>query len=207
LAREGVRYVRVMPEWTDASSAVGKGWREVFGCEGRREEVEARHLEGKVQAWEWLSDGSLRTVSEVVPALMRVQGMREDEEVFFAAAETTSLAVLDDEDEKRKSSLSTSRPTKSLLVGEHETALDEATRAALRDVGRVLREEQVCVPWRRGDVLVVDNATVQHGREAFVPPRRLLVSLRGSLVKTRSREGGCWTLSSSAAVRGCGGST
>ena len=34
-----------------------------------------------------------------------------------------------------------------------------------------------------GDALLLDNATVQHSREDFTPPRRILASLVGALCK------------------------
>ena len=42
------------------------------------------------------------------------------------------------------------------------------------------------MPWQSGDALILDNATVQHARQAFTPPRRILASLVGQLSK---REG------------------
>ncbi|KAJ7255892.1 hypothetical protein O6H91_Y415200 [Diphasiastrum complanatum] len=42
---------------------------------------------------------------------------------------------------------------------------------------QILQEEQVAIPWKKGDILVLDNMLVQHAREPFLPPRNILVSL------------------------------
>lgn len=43
----------------------------------------------------------------------------------------------------------------------------------------------VCAVFVRGSI---DNATVQHSREDFTPPRRILASLVGSLSKSKAGE-------------------
>ena len=43
--------------------------------------------------------------------------------------------------------------------------------------GQVLEEECVAVPWRHGDILLIDNWAVLHSRRSFEPPRRILASL------------------------------
>jgi alpha-ketoglutarate-dependent taurine dioxygenase len=35
----------------------------------------------------------------------------------------------------------------------------------------------VVVPWKRGDILMLDNMLTAHGREAFAPPRRIVVGM------------------------------
>jgi len=37
--------------------------------------------------------------------------------------------------------------------------------------------ESVVVPWRLGDILMVDNMITAHGREAFMPPREVVVGM------------------------------
>ena len=43
--------------------------------------------------------------------------------------------------------------------------------------GEILEEECVAVPWRQGDILLIDNWAVLHSRRSFEPPRRILASL------------------------------
>ncbi|WEO95421.1 TauD/TfdA family dioxygenase [Streptomyces sp. FXJ1.172] len=37
--------------------------------------------------------------------------------------------------------------------------------------------EKVAVPWQAGDILVLDNMLVAHGRESFKPPRQIIVGM------------------------------
>ncbi|MFI0370118.1 TauD/TfdA family dioxygenase [Actinomadura sp. 1N219] len=46
--------------------------------------------------------------------------------------------------------------------------------AAIRDA---YEAESVAVPWRRGDILMIDNMLAAHGRETFTPPRRILLAI------------------------------
>jgi len=41
---------------------------------------------------------------------------------------------------------------------------------ALLGCERVMEEVSVAFPWRRGDLLLIDNRTAQHSRKTFVPP-------------------------------------
>lgn len=51
------------------------------------------------------------------------------------------------------------------------------TMAELHPVYDALDRHTVAFPWRQGDVLVVDNRIIAHGRNPFTGPRRVLVSL------------------------------
>ncbi|KAI3761599.1 hypothetical protein L1987_52019 [Smallanthus sonchifolius] len=49
---------------------------------------------------------------------------------------------------------------------------------AMKDLLKILEEECVAIPWKKGDVLLVNNLTVLHGRRPLIkPPRRILASL------------------------------
>ena len=72
------------------------------------------------------------------------------------------------------------RPEKSFVHADG-SPLDAESKAALLHVGRLAFERCTRVAWERGDVLLLDNATVMHARDSFEPPRRILVSLLGRL--------------------------
>lgn len=42
---------------------------------------------------------------------------------------------------------------------------------------KILEEESVAIPWKKGDILLLDNLAVLHSRRSFDPPRRILASL------------------------------
>lgn len=56
--------------------------------------------------------------------------------------------------------------------------IDAEDLAAVR---RAYQAEMVDVTWRRGDVLLLDNMLVAHGRRPFKPPRKVLVAMTDSV--------------------------
>lgn len=170
--RLGVRYIRVSPEHTDPSSALGKSWKIPFG-ETRSAAEEIMASEGF--EWTWLPGGSLRTVSKVMSAL--AVDSRSGHEVFFTAAETTlkqqPLAKTPDDEVSEQ-------PCKGIIFGDG-SELDESEMEALKQVGDFMDSHKVAFAWQAGDALILNNSTVMHAREDFVPPRRILVALNGQL--------------------------
>lgn len=67
LEEKGVRYVRVLPEEDDASSAIGRGWKSTFAVQTREEaEAVGRSMDMEL---EWLpSGGLLKTTTAVMAA-------------------------------------------------------------------------------------------------------------------------------------------
>ena len=49
----------------------------------------------------------------------------------------------------------------------------------LEEVRRAYRAAEVVNPWRRGDLLILDNILAAHGRKPFQGPRRVLVAMGG----------------------------
>lgn len=184
----GVTYVRIMPPVTDPSSALGKSWRHSLRVETREQAEVALAALGST--WEWLPGEMLRTVTKPMAAMLtEARGGRE---VFFTAAESTFNQLADEAEGTAAEAGGSAteaplRPLKAITYGDG-TPLDAAAKAALRDVSGFMERAQVAVPWQPGDALLIDNATVQHSREDFTPPRRILASLVGSLSKSEAGE-------------------
>lgn len=163
-----VKYIRNL----HGGRGFGPSWQATFETD-RREDVEAFCRATDTDA-QWHADGSL-TVTQVQPATRRHP--RTGEEVWFNQADqfhpsTHPKAVFD--------SLVT-------LYGREELMPQTATFgdgrpidvAMLEDVRRTVREETRVFPWERGDLLMIDNMLVCHGRRPFTPPRKILLSMTG----------------------------
>jgi alpha-ketoglutarate-dependent taurine dioxygenase len=61
----------------------------------------------------------------------------------------------------------------------HSTHADgsEISLSDLNCIRRVVVEQMVMFDWQRGDVLLIDNKLVAHGRQPYQPPRKILAAL------------------------------
>lgn len=156
---QGVRYIRVMPEITDNSSAIGRSWKDTFQV-NTRQDAEAKMREAGM-TWEWLENGDVRTETRVLP------GIRFDDEtqqkVFFNSIVAVFTGWNDARNEGKKAvSTADGQP------------MDEAVLNQL-----VVAMDALCVnfKWQNGDVLWINNHTVLHARQPFEGDRRILASI------------------------------
>lgn len=156
----GVRYTNTMPGADDAGSGQGRSWRSTLGVE-TREAAEAR-LSELSYTWEWQVDGSLRVTTATLPA---VRDLGDGRKSFF----NQLIAAF------RGWSDSRNDPAKAITFGDGEpiTSEDMAPIIALADT---LTYDHA---WQAGDVVLVDNFAVMHGRRPFAGKRRVLASLIG----------------------------
>ncbi|MFY1632233.1 TauD/TfdA family dioxygenase [Solwaraspora sp. WMMB335] len=159
----GVTYVRTF------GGGLGLDWPEVFGTRDR-EEVERYCRDHDIEA-EWRPGGRLRT-RQTRPAIAvhPVTG----EQVWFnhatffhpytlpAELRTALASQVAEEDLPHNVRYGDGRP------------VDPGTRDVL---ACAYAAEEVAVPWRAGDVLLVDNLLAAHGREPFTGPRRIVVGM------------------------------
>jgi hypothetical protein len=173
LIEHGIRYERILPFTTDPSSALGKSWRDSLEADSMEEAEEK--LKQENMTWEWLPGGFLKTLTDVVPAV--ITDPHTGQPSFFTAAETTFNKATDDLDLRYEGTI---RPMKGFIFGDG-TAPDEDELAAFRDVAQYMEQEAVAFKWEPGDALILNNKTVQHARQTFTPPRRILAALTGRL--------------------------
>lgn len=64
-------------------------------------------------------------------------------------------------------------PVKAVTFGNGDSLPAEIVYDCLK----ILEEECVAIPWKKGDVLLIDNLAALHSRRLFEPPRRVLASL------------------------------
>jgi amino acid adenylation domain-containing protein len=162
LARRGVMYVR------NYGDGLGLPWQEVFQTSERRE-VEEHCRRASIEV-EWKDRGRLRT-RQVRPAVRRHP--RTGEFVWFNHALFFHV-----------SSLPERAARESIIAGFGEEDLPYNTYygdgapiepEVLDQIREAYRRETVGFDWRRGDVLMVDNMLVAHGREPFEGEREIAV--------------------------------
>jgi alpha-ketoglutarate-dependent taurine dioxygenase len=69
----------------------------------------------------------------------------------------------------------------------HSTHADgsEISLSDLDCIRRVVTEEKVLFDWKRGDVILIDNKLVAHGREPYQPPRTIFAALLADAPRKR----------------------
>ncbi|GMN02141.1 TauD/TfdA family dioxygenase [Erythrobacter sp. MTPC3] len=156
--KEGVRYTNVMPGCDDAGSGQGRSWRSTLSV-STREEAEAR-LTVLGYSWEWQTDDSLRATTPALPAIRTISDGRR---TFFNQLIAAFRGWADSRND----------PNRAITFGDGSpiTAGDMAPAIAVADE---LTED---LAWQAGDVALVDNFLVMHGRRPFSGKRRVLASL------------------------------
>jgi hypothetical protein len=170
LEAHGVQYMRTMSAEDRPHSAIGRGWRATFDARTRAEAEAA--LSAKGYTWEWLSttapsaaaedgaeDALLREVSPRLDAVRAVGGRK----ALFNQLIAVWLGWADE----------FNRPETSVRLG-NGAPLDALAMSSLIGLASA---HSVAVPWQRGDILLLNNLTVQHSRRSFTGPRRILASL------------------------------
>ena len=161
--RHGVRYVR------NYRTGLGVPWQDAFATDDPSA-VEMFCIERNID-FEWLDDGVLRTV-EIGQAVAnhpddgRPVWMNQAH-LFHVSnlPEATRRALLDMTDEADL--------PRNAYLGDG-SPITEADLAAIR---QAYDEETVAFPWQAGDLLVVDNMAMSHGRSSFQGPRKVLVAM------------------------------
>jgi len=155
---KGLRYTNVMPPEADLASGMGRSWQSTLRADSR--EAAENRLANLGYTWEWLDDGSLRATTPVLPAVKQLPSGRKS---FF----NQLIAAFRGWKDARND------PSKSITLGDG-SPLD--TGAALR-AAEMAEALSFNVPWQAGDVALVDNTMVMHGRRTFRGTRRVLASL------------------------------
>ncbi|WOJ98238.1 TauD/TfdA family dioxygenase [Congregibacter brevis] len=155
---EGLQYTNVMPQRADAGSGQGRSWTDTLGTHDRN--VAEQRLLDLGYSWSWLPKGELKVTTPVLPA---VKELANGTKVFFNQLIAAYRGWNDNRNKGEKSV--------TFGSGEEIPADDLALTAALAEQ---ITED---VAWQQGDVVLIDNYMIMHGRRPFEGSRAVLASL------------------------------
>ncbi|PHT47057.1 Clavaminate synthase-like protein [Capsicum baccatum] len=158
LEEHGLTYIRVLGEDDDPSSPIGRGWKSTFLTKDKGvAEERAAKLGMKL---EWIEDG-VKSVMGPIPGIKFNQ--ERQQKIWFNSMVAAYTGWKDARND----------PVKAVTFGDGRPLPAEVVHDCLN----ILEDESVAIPWKKGDVLLIDNLAVLHSRKSFTPPRRVLASL------------------------------
>jgi TfdA family taurine catabolism dioxygenase TauD len=160
--QERVRYVRHYRPFIDVP------WQKVFQTEDRAA-VAGFCKENDIE-FEWLDDETLRT-SQTCQGVARHP--ITNERMFFNQAHLFHLSSLGVNAAKAFSELYGSRVPRQTFYGDGS----QISAEDLQEVRSAFNGAKIIFPWARGDVLLIDNMQVAHGRRPYKGPRKVVAAL------------------------------
>lgn len=155
---KGLRYANVMPPADDYGSGMGRSWQSTLRARTPAEAEE--RLRGLGYQWQWADDGCLRAITPVLPA---VHDLGDGRQSFFNQLIAAFCGWKDSRND----------PAKAITFGDGSPLDRDAVLVAVA----LADELAFDVPWQRGNVALVDNYVVMHGRRTFSGTRKVLASL------------------------------
>ena len=155
---KGVTYTNVMPAEPDLNSGQGRSWKDTLSVT-RKKHAEMRLAELNYK-WEWLEDDSLRVQTPMLEAIRDIGG---GDESFF----NQLIAAFRGWKDARND------PSKSVRHGDGSVIDVEALNHAIA----IADELTYDLNWQTGDVALIDNFRVMHGRRPYSGKRRVVASL------------------------------
>lgn len=156
-------------------------WSTAFGTSDRGEMEKIAQRSG----WrmKWTEDGGLEITHGPSPVTLkhRVTG----EKIWFNQAHLLHKSVApwtSDWLGSSPSEIAEARALEPLIKDRfyyHSTHADgsEISLSDIDTIRRVVTAEKVLFDWKRGDVMLIDNKLVAHGREPYQPPRTIFAAL------------------------------
>ncbi len=157
-AERGLRYTHTMPGDDDARSGMGRSWRSTFRAASREDCEDNMARLGYTGIWN--ADGSLTATT---PVLSGVKQLEDGRRVFFnqLIAAYSGFANQD------------ASPDDAITFGDGTKLPYDQVMLACELADQLSYDIQ----WQTGQMALVDNLVVMHGRRGFTGPRSILASL------------------------------
>lgn len=160
---QGLLYIR------NYSAELDVPWQQVFNTAAKAE-VDRYCTEHGIE-WEWLGEDELQTREHCQAA---IQYPESGEWVWFNQAHLFHVSAI--EPEARHSLLDLvgmARLPRNVYFGDGTVIPD----AMLDEIRAAYDACTVAFPWQAGDVLMLDNRLVAHGRNPFIGDRKVIVAM------------------------------
>ena len=165
-AGKRVRYVRNYGTGLDLS------WQTVFQTENKAE-VE-RYCRSHEITFEWKPDNCLRTWQA---CHVMAHHPETGDYLWFNQAHLFHISSLEPKPRAAMMAVFNEEDLPRNACYGDGSSLDEDMLEHIREA---FRSETIAFPWQAGDVLLVDNMLVAHGRNSFQGPRKVLVAMTDS---------------------------
>jgi hypothetical protein len=150
---KGLKYTTQMPAEDDPNSGQGRSWKSTLSVQNDAQAEQKLAELG--YSWEWLAEGSLRATTPVLPAVI---DMGNDKKVFY----NQLIAAFMGWKGVREN------PSSAITFGDGTAIPTVGLELAVK-----LSEKYTFdLPWQDGDVALVDNYMVMHGRRPFTGERK-----------------------------------
>lgn len=165
--RKQVKYSRNL----HSGDGFGPSWTQTFETTDRSV-VEEYCQKGAID-WKWKDGGGLR-ICQIRPAV--ATHPLTGEQVWFNQADQFHPSTLPKEEYESMMLLYKGKEAElpqNACFGD-DTPIDVSM---LEEIRETIQKQAVIFPWQKGDVLMIDNMLVCHGRMPFKGPRSILVSM------------------------------
>jgi alpha-ketoglutarate-dependent taurine dioxygenase len=159
-----VKYIQNM----HGGYGLGKSWQRTFETNDRQS-VEEYCRRGDVK-YHWSQDGGLRT-TQIRPAIR--EHPKTGDVTWFNQADQWHPSNLDEETRNALLKLSEEELPLNCVFGDG-SPIDDSHLDHIREI---MWAEAVANKWEQGDVLVIDNMLVAHGRMPYRGRRQILVAM------------------------------
>ncbi|KAI9160483.1 hypothetical protein LWI28_008527 [Acer negundo] len=155
LEEHGLILSRFLGEDDDPSSPIGSSWKSTFSTDDKSVAEERAAKQGN--KLEWMERGGVKRIIGPIPAIRYDESRQR--KIWFTSVVGWENAGND--------------PVNRITFGDGTPLPSDICYECLK----ILEEECAAIPWRKGDVLLIDNLAVLHARRPSKPPRRILASL------------------------------